>query len=269
MYRQRFGLTGHPFPKNAKGDKLFTDSDGYRRLERLFGMLIEDPGLGILTAEPGTGKTAAIRNLAHALPEPQYRIVYLCDTQVGPVDLYRTLAWELGIEPAFRRVALWRDLKARLLHMVDERDERPVLIIDEAHHLPERFLSDFSAFLNFAFDSRDLFTTWIVGHTELRSRLKLNRYAALRTRIVASVHLEPYTNRDVFSKFIAHGLGAAGAKGTILTDSARELVFRASGGLARDVSKIVRRAFRIAAERELSFVDDVVMESAIGEAAAL
>lgn len=195
--------------------------------------------------------------------------MYLSDTQVGPVDLYRTLAWELGIEPAFRRVALWRDLKSRLLHMVDERDERPVIIIDDAHHLSERFLSDFSGFLNFAFDSRDLFTTWLVGHTELRTRLKLYRYTALRTRIVASVHLEPHTKREVFAKFLSHGLAAAGAKKTIFTDSAHELLFRASGGLARDVSKIVRRAFRIADERELSFVDDGVMEAAIGEAAEL
>ena len=63
-YRQRFALTGVPFPKNAREKTFFADHDGYRFLERSFHMLLEEPGLGLLTAEPGVGKTASIRNLA-------------------------------------------------------------------------------------------------------------------------------------------------------------------------------------------------------------
>jgi len=173
MYRQRFGLTGMPFPRDAHARTFFTDHDGYRRLARSFQMLCEEPGLGLLTAEPGVGKTAAIRNLSQALPRPQYRVLYLCDTSTGPIGVYRALALELGLTPAFRRANLWHDLKERLIHLVDERAEQPLLILDEAHHLSDRFLADFSGFLNFAFDSRDLFTTWLVGLPELRARLRL------------------------------------------------------------------------------------------------
>lgn len=269
MYRQRFGLTGHPFPKNATQKTFFTEHEGYRKLERGFQMLLEEPGLGLLSAEPGVGKTAAIRNLTQALPRPQYRVVYLCDTAIGPLDLYRTLALELGLRPAHRRATLWRELKARLEQMVDERAERPVLILDEAQHLSDAFLGDFSGFLNFAFDSRDLFTTWLVGLPQLRARLKLQVYAALQTRIAASIHLEAFGSREVFGAFLAHGLSAVGAKGTILADSARELLFRASRGLPRQAAKIVRRALRIAHEREQGFVDDQVMEAAVAEVAEL
>ena len=269
MYRQRFGLTGYPFPKNALGKNFFTEHEGYKRLERGFQMLCEEPGLGLLTAEPGAGKTATIRNLALSLPRPQYHVTYLCDTAIGPLDLYRTLALELGLKPSHRRAGLWRELKSRVEHMVDERNERPVLILDEAQHLSDAFLSDFSGFLNFAFDSRDLFTTWLVAYPPLRARLKLLAYAALQTRIVVSVHLEPFSSREVFHAFLAHGLAAAGAKGTILADSARELLFRASRGFARQAAKIVRRSLRIAHEREQSFVDDAVMEAAIAEVAEL
>ncbi|HVR72816.1 MAG TPA: ATP-binding protein [Planctomycetota bacterium] len=269
MYRQRFGLTGHPFPKNSNGKTFFTEHEGYKKLERGFQMLCEEPGLGLLTAEPGVGKTAAIRNLTQALPRPQYRVVYICDTAIGPLDLYRTLAVELGLRPAHRRATLWRELKTRLEHMVDERAERPVLILDEAQHLSDGFLGDFSGFLNFAFDSRDLFTTWLVGMPQLRARLKLQAHAALQTRIIASVHLDPFSTRDVFQSFVAHGLSAVGAKGTILADSARELLFRSSRGLPRQASKIIRRALRVAHEREQSFVDDAVMEAAVAEVAEL
>jgi type II secretory pathway predicted ATPase ExeA len=218
-----------------------------------------------LTAEPGVGKTAAVRNLALALPRPQYRVVYVCDTSIGPLDVYRTLAIELGLEPAYRRAALWRQLKDRIIHMVDERAEQPLLIVDEAQHLPDRFLSDFSGFLNFAFDSRDLFTTWLVGQPRLRTRLRLNHYAALRTRIVTSVHLEPFSSRELFCEFLEHGLAATGLKSSILADSARELLYRASSGLAREVGKIIRKAMRYAAERGQSFLDETVLEDVITE----
>jgi type II secretory pathway predicted ATPase ExeA len=264
-YRQRFELTGTPFPKGAYDKSFFVETPGYKRLERSFEMLLEEAGLGVLTAEPGVGKTAAIRNLALALPRPRYRVVYVCDTATGPVDAYRALALELDLEPAFRRAALWRQLKDRILHMVDERDEHPLLIIDEAQNLPDRFLVDFSGFLNFAFDSREVFTTWLVGQPQLRARLKKHHYAALKTRIVTWVHLEPIGSREHFTAFLEHGLKAAGVKSSIIADSARELIYRASGGLPREVGKLLRKALRRADERGQNFIDDTVMEAVLQE----
>ena len=34
MYRKRFGLTGHPMPKNAQGKTFFEKSPNYERLRR-------------------------------------------------------------------------------------------------------------------------------------------------------------------------------------------------------------------------------------------
>jgi type II secretory pathway predicted ATPase ExeA len=269
MYRQRFGLKGIPFPKDAQGKTFFTEFEGYRRLERSFQMLCEEPGLGLLTAEPGVGKTAAIRNLAQALPRPEYQVLYLCDTGIGPLDFYRVLAWQLGLEPAYRRGALWRQLKIHLLHMVDDRAEHPLLIIDEAQNLSDAFLSDFTAFLNFAFDSRDLFATWLVAQPALGPRLAMKHHAALKTRILTSVRLEPLSSREIFRAFVDHGLQAVGVKETILSDSARELIYRASGGLPREAGKMIRKAMRLAHHREQTFLDDELVEEIVGEGVEL
>ena len=149
--------------------------------------------------------------------------------------------------------------------MVDEHDEHPILIVDEAQHLPDRFLADFSGFLNFAFDSRDLFTTWLVGQPPLRARLRKQHYAALRTRVVTSIHIEPIASREHFVTYLEHGLETVGAKPSIIVDSARELLYRASGGLPREIGKLVRKAMRRADERDQNFIDDAVMESVIAE----
>ena len=268
MYRQRFGLTGHPLPKNAQGKTFFDMGPGYKKLERAFSQLVEDPGLGILTAEAGVGKTAAIRNLCAQLPRPDHLVLYLCDTAVAPLDLYRTLAAEIGVRPSHRRAELWTDIKKALVHMVDERGTAPVIVLDEAQHLSDRFLIDLSGFLNFAFDSRDLLTMWLVGLPPLARHLRMQQHAPLAMRVVHQVHLEPL-DRDLFRALVEHGLKAVGATQTVLADPARELLFRASRGVPREASDLLRRALREAHERNQTFIDDHTMEAAIDQAPSL
>lgn len=262
MYRKRFGFTHHPLPKDARAKTFCTALPGYQRLATTFDHLLDDRGLALLTGEAGVGKTAAIRNLCHQLPSPDHRVLYLCDTAVSPLDLYRTLALELGIQPSHRRGQLWTDLKTSLLHMVDEHATRPVIILDEAHHLSDRFLADFSGFLNFAFDSRDLLTVWLVGLPPFLTTLRMRQHAPLAMRITAHVHFEPLTRQD-FATLLDHALDAAGATSNLLSDPAREMLFRACRGLPRPASKLLRTAFRAAHDNEQDFIDEHTMETAI------
>ncbi|MEX3816962.1 AAA family ATPase [Paraburkholderia sp. BR14262] len=85
-------------------------------------------------------------------------VIYLAETEFGRIDLYRSLARALGLEPRHRRADLWRDLKQRITELVEGKQMLPVWIIDEAQNLPPEFFHDFPSFLNFAFDSRDLLT---------------------------------------------------------------------------------------------------------------
>jgi type II secretory pathway predicted ATPase ExeA len=262
MYRKRFGLRGHPLPKDAQGSTFFSEARGYNRLEREFRILLEDRGLGLLTGAAGTGKTAAIRNLCAALPRPDHRVIYLCDTAVAPLDLYRTLARELGVTPSHRRSQLWADIKAALVYLVDEQATVPVIVVDEAQHLSDRFLVDLSGFLNFAFDSRELFPMWLVGMPALAAHLRMQQHAALAMRVAVHVHLEPLAH-DEFVAMVAHGLSAAGAKDKLLSDPALEMLFRASHGIPRVASRLLRTALREAHRREQTFVDERVLETAI------
>lgn len=262
--KHRFGLTGYPLPKNAQGPTCYDKSPGYGRFARCFKQFVADPGLGVLTGEAGVGKTAAIRNECAALPKPDYLVLYFCDTTVAPLDLYRSLAVELGVKPSHRRGQLWTDTKKALLHMVDERGTAPVIILDEAQYLSDAFLFDLSAFLNFAFDSRDLLTLWLVGLPPLARRLQMQQHAALKTRVAAEVRLEPL-DRDTFAAAIDHAFKTAGATQKILSDPALEMLFRACRGVLRVASKILRAALRIAHARSQAFLDEPTIQAAIEE----
>jgi len=81
-------------------------------------------------------------------------------------------------------------------------------------------------------------------------------------RMVHSIHLEPL-DRPLFSAMIDHAFKAAGATQTLVADSARELLFRASRGLPRVAAHLLHRALYEAHERNQNFIDDHVMEAAI------
>jgi len=266
MYRKRFGLTGHPLPKDARGKTFFAKTPGFARLQRAFSLLCEDRGLGVLTGDAGVGKTAAIRQLCHRLPSPDHRVLYLCDSGVSPLDLYRTLAIELGVRPSHRRAQLWHDIKRALVHLSDEQATQPILVLDEAQHLSDKFLVDLSGFLNFAFDSRDLLTLWLVGLSPLARHLAMRQHAPLAMRIAAQVHIEPL-GRDAFGALIDHGLRAAGADAKLFSEPAAELLFRYCRGVPRLASRLLRAALREAHDRDQSFVDEHILEAILDQIA--
>jgi type II secretory pathway predicted ATPase ExeA len=262
--KARFSLTHHPLPKNAQGKTFFDQGSGYGRLRRSFQQTIEDRTLGILSGDPGVGKTTAIRNLMGELPRPDYQVLYLCNTSGSPLDLYRAIAGEIGIRPSHRRGELWTEIKRMVVHMVDERNVVPVIVIDEAHRLSDTFLADLAGFLNFAFDSRDLLPLWLVGQPALVKRLHQQQHDALRTRIAIELRLEAL-DRPAFGAAVEHAFQAAGATQTLVSDAAVELLYRSSRGVLRIASKILRVAIRVAHDKNQAFLDEHAFEAAIAE----
>jgi len=130
-----------------------------------------------------------------------------------------------------------------------------------------RFPSSFARLprsLNFAFDSRDLLTLWLVGLPHLARRLHMQQHAALRTRVTVEIRLEPL-DRETFVAAIEHGLKPAGASQKIVADQAMEMLFRSSRGILRVASKTLRTAIRIAADRGQSFLDEPVLQAALDD----
>ncbi len=76
---------------------------------------------------------------------------------------------------------------------------------------------------------------------------------------------ESLTDRDTFGAFILQGLEAVGATEKILADPAMELLLRASRGLPRVASKLLRAAPQLAHERDQGFLDENVLEDAIDD----
>ncbi|MEI6355445.1 MAG: ATP-binding protein [Methylococcus sp.] len=262
MYRQHFGIKAHPFDKAATD--LWEDH-AINPLRERFQWLLESPGLGLLTGDPGVGKTSAIRKLAQAVNPHRYQIIYTAETDFGRTDLYRSLGLNFGLQPHYRRANMWRDLKEAIQDKAETQNCLPVWILDEAQNLPPSFFRDFPSFLNFAFDSKDLMTVWMVGLPPLAQTIDRAINAPLASRIQMRTQIKPLHERERFQAFLQYGLKVAGCEHTLMTDTGIELLRQASQGIPRQVGRIVRQAMRLAVPKGLNHLPDDLIQQAIEE----
>lgn len=260
MYRQHFGLKHAPLGKDCK--ELFSNGQ-LDDINRQFKWLLDSPGVGLLSAEPGLGKTAALRQLTRGLNPHRYLICYLAETDFGRLEFYRNLAKQLGLEPSFRRMDLWRNIKEHITQLATQKHILLVLIIDEAHNLSQEFLRDFPSFLNFVFDSKDYMTVWLLGHPELARTIDRASNAALASRIQARCTLHSIDDRDEFRKLVLHGFTDAGCSHTLLSDTGIELLRMASKGNPRLVYQLLVTSMRLATDKKMNHLSDDILNEAI------
>ena len=257
---QHFGFTRLPLDKDTA--ELWDDG-ALAPLRERFQWLLQSPGVGLLTGEPGVGKTTVLRSLTASLNPHRYLVIYQADTDFGRIDIYRGLARSLGVEPSYRRAQLWKDIKEHIHDLMDHKQVLPVWVIDEAQNLPPEFFRDFPAFLNFAFDSRSMLTVWLAGHPHLAQTLDRVPYAALASRIQVRIRLAPVLERERFTALVLHALKSAGCQHTLLSDSGLELLRQASKGFPRQAGNILHTALRLAVPKGLNHLPDDLLQAAI------
>ncbi|MCP4454666.1 MAG: AAA family ATPase, partial [Planctomycetes bacterium] len=121
------------------------------------------------------------------------------------------------------------------------------------------------AFLNFAFDSRDLMVVWLLGHPHLAHTLERAPYAALASRIQVRLQVKPIAERERFKDLIDHAFSQAGAQHTLLSDSGLELLRQASQGLPRQAGRILKTSLQLAVPKGLNHLPDELIQQAIEE----
>jgi type II secretory pathway predicted ATPase ExeA len=260
MYQTFFGLTQPPLGKESVA---LWDGGQLAELTQQFNWLLQSPGIGLLTAEPGLGKTAALRQVTRPLNPHQYMTYYIADTDFGRLDFYRELAIVLGVQPSYRRAQLWRDIKAYIMHLAIQKNVLPILVIDEAQNLPFEFFRDFPAFVNFVFDSKEYMTVWLVGHPELARDIDRPINRALASRIQARVELKPILDREAFKQLLTHGFSQAGCTHNMLSDSGIELLRMASKGNPRQAHRLIVTSLRLACDKKLNHLPDDIINEAI------
>ena len=148
------------------------------------------------------------------------------------MDLYKSIAWELGLAVERNRAAAFRTIRAEISRLSLEAKQRPVLIVDEAHPLRNDVLEDLRLLTNDQMDSENRWCLLLVGLTELRRRLSMAVQESLAQRIVVRHHLSGLTREEV-PEYLIHRLRLAGCELPLFEPPAVEALFQATQGRPR------------------------------------
>lgn len=240
MYRQHFGLARHPFSNEVEPEDLFPAAAA-KELEVRLNHLLDMRGIGLLTGDSGSGKTCGARRVLAQLHASLYRVVYVCLSTGNVMDLYKTISWEMGLPVERSRAALFRQIRGEVTRLASEARCRPVLAIDEAHHLRPDVLEDLRLLTNYKMDAENRLCLLLLGQSELRRRLGMAVHEALAQRIVVRYHM-PGLSRDEVPAYLAHRLQHAGTELDLFEPAAHEALFQATGGLPRKLNSLAHHA---------------------------
>lgn len=259
-YAARYGLEFNPFLKNAK-DILVDTAEASETKIRL-DYLGDTKGFGILTGEPGRGKSTAARIWASSLNPSLFKVTYSSLSSLTVMDFYRQVASGLGAEPSFRKNDLFNDIQREIKRYALEKRITPVIVIDEADMLSHKVLSDLQIMFNFEMDSRDLAIILLVGQPRLNTTLRQSTHESLRQRIVMNYHMGGITKEEG-RLYIAKKLEGAGARQMVFDENAMEAILNAANGTARLINKICNRSMMIGANHGISIIDAETVRKAI------
>jgi len=74
---------------------------------------LELRGIGLITGEVGSGKTTICRKVASALHPGLYRPFYVPLSTGHVMDMYKSIAWELGLPIERNRASAYRLIRTR------------------------------------------------------------------------------------------------------------------------------------------------------------
>jgi len=240
MYTKYYGLAKKPFALTPDPSVVFmseTHQEGLAILK--YGILSKKCFL-VLTADVGSGKTTLLQALVKSLEQD----VHLCLLN-NPIlyrdEFFSYIAKKLGLN--------WDGNKAmfliefgNLLRSCYEKDERVLLIFDEAHVLPVDLLEEIRLLSNLEEKGQDVLSIFLVGQPELNERMSDDRLLPLRQRIGIRFHLQRFS-LDETRQYILFRLRHAGARHfNIFSEEAVAAIHKVSQGTPRLINIICDHA---------------------------
>jgi len=266
--QSHWGFTVMPFTAAVPVGGLFGSAAHKEAVARL-RWLISARGLGVLTGEVGSGKTAALRAAVDGLDASRHTLIYLPNPQVGVRGIHGAVALALGQAPRFHHATLIPQVEAALAAEADERNRNVILAIDEAHLLTGEQLEAIRMLTNHDLDSGSPLTVVLIGQPTLRRRLRVGDMAALDQRVQLRYHIPapPLTQAEA-GGYIRRHTEQAGRSDTLFSDDAVRVIHGQARGLPRAINRLAVTSLLAATAAGKTIVDESSARTAIAEETA-
>jgi len=257
LIEDHFKLHRAPFPQTADVVALLQQASHKDALERL-RFAIDRGGIALLTAESGCGKTTVLGSLGRELDPVKHMLVYTALSSLGPFSLLASLASRLAIRP--RRTK--GETAHELLSHMRASPRRVIVVIDEAHLLPDDSLEDLRLLTGDSLEHGSPFALVLAGQPLLRERLADPQHYALSQRLTVRTRLRPLTDSDA-ALFLDKHMRACGSTRTLFEPDAVTLLFQHSRGVPRLMQGLALNALLAAASAAKKTVDADAVQQAL------
>ena len=250
-----YGLKFHPFRPDVPIEALYTTPavDAFIRRVQLG---IADGGYVMITGDPGTGKSVALRLLKKRLEAIPDVIVGIVEhPQSRTTDFYRELGDLFGISlHVHNRWGGFKALRERWSEHISTTLTRPVLVLDEAQEVINNVFNELRVLASKELDSRQLLCVVLAGDTRLTDRLRSPDLLPLGSRIRRRLVLD-YASRDELLACLEHLLDAAG-NAALMTEELKATLVDHAAGNYRVLMNLCDELLILAADRDLPKLDE-------------
>lgn len=267
MYEQFYGLQAKPFRLSPDPHFFFTSATHKSALAYLRYGLYQGEGFIIITGAAGTGKTTLMRTLLGELPRREMVIGEVMTTQLQADDLLRSVAASFDLDARGAK----SELIGRLHKFFVARrraGQRVLLVVDEAHNLPQSSCEELRMLSNFQQGAHTLLQCILLGQPPLRDTLARANMEQFQQRVIAAHHLHSLDAQETRA-YILHRLRLSGWCGDpSFGADALARIYRYSSGIPRRINMLCDRLMLYGSLEALHHLDARAITQVYGEWAA-
>lgn len=261
MYEEYWGLREKPFENTPDPKFLYYSPQHEEALARMFYVVRESKGAGMLTGVYGCGKTLLGRALLTELEKEIYKVAFLTNPRLDDVELLRMITYHLGsTEVPTRKADILITLEKILVNNIKD-GKKTVVLIDEAHAIEDNDVyEEIRLLLNFQLEDKFLLTIMLLGQPELKERIEANKQ--LLQRIAMKYHLEALSREEMVN-YVEHRLRVAGGENIEFDSGALRLIYERSGGIPRRINQICDMSLVTGYAKKVKNIDETVVHEAV------
>lgn len=252
-YEEHWRLREKPFEELCD-TRFFFDSDDHREaLDRMLYVVNDrNMNLGLLTSEIGSGKTMTRNVLRGSLPAGDFEVISFENASFPFNDILFDICKRISFRdpriqladdsapPRNDKYLLMTAFKKKLETLVYEEKRHLVLIFDEAQQMESAVLDEVKNLTNISSETENYLTIFLIGQPELRDRIAAMKQ--IDQRVFLRFHLNNLDYNNAV-RYIHHRLRVAGLEqGSIFSSLGLEMVFRATGGVPREINRLCKIA---------------------------
>jgi len=262
MLRNHFSLNRLPFPTTPDISGYFPAESIETARRTVLQILEHGTGIPLIFGESGMGKSLLLRVLEKYF-ENDCHVVYMANQRLRtPKSLYQHLLFSLH-----QSYCGMDENELRLLfldHLFQRETYGMILLVDEAQSLGRSTLEELRVLLHYNHQGNpESIRLVLAGDRRFEERLTHPHLNAFQQQVVARCYLEKF-RREETGQEILWQLKQAGCQtpDLLFPEEARKTVHKLTEGVPRIVHQLCQQALALAADLNLTHVDETVVQTA-------